>query len=568
MSRIKLGFVCAYLLISVLSFAQSPAQGGYDLLNRSQPVKAKAFFQNLVSSMPTPENYFYLGNFNLRIRDFDAASQAFKKGIEADPKGEYPLNKVGLAAVLVGQGKVQEAKPQFDKILFDTKEKDLDVIYRIAEAYSMFYELGQDEKLQNNDPGEALRLITLLESKISKKFPSLLPEHFEVRGDAFLIMNNGGDAVSAYEQVIRLQPNNLPVKTKIASVYLRGKNYKETQTRYKEIIEADSTFAPAIKKYGEYLIIGAQYKNASNYFRKYLTYSEPSPMDILETAKLLFLSKDYQGSMEFTEKAEALGVKDIDIARMKGYSNVELGNHQLGLTNLELMKSQGTKPYYLDDFYFGKAYQGLGNDSIAISYYDLAAPLDTNNNVYSIIHDIYYKNKKFLNAGEYAEKMMGWKTDRKTELGSGDYFKAGLDYYFAAAYTDNTDTLKRIELATKSDGFFGKAIEKNAKWPPFYISRARVNRILDIESKGIWAPYYMDFIRVVEELKQDPNTNYKLDKKQLFESYKALGGYYLGIGADETKADEYFKLALTIVPDDAQILEHFNSKTAKPEAGK
>ncbi len=568
MSRVKIGLTIALILSTVIVFAQNPAKEGFDLLYRDQPVKAKTFFENLVNSNPSPENYFYLGNFNLQIRDFEAASKAFEKGIELDSKGDYPLNQVGMAAVLVGKGKVEEAKPKFDKILADTKERDIDVIYRIAEAYEMFYELGQDDKLRNNDPGEALRLIGLLETKISKKFPNLLPEHYEVKGDAFLIMNNGGDAVSAYEQVVRMQPDNLEVKTKIASVYLRGKNYKETQARYKEVLEADSTFAPAIKKYGEYLIIGAQYKNAASFFRKYLKFSEPSPSDILETAKLLFLSKDYQGSMDYTQKAEALGVKDTDISRMKGYSNVELGNYQEGLGNLELMKKEAVKPYYLDDFYFGKAYQGLGQDSLAIVYYDLAAPLDTNNNVYSIIHEIYFKKKDFLNAGKYGEKMISWKNDRKETIGSGDYFRVGLDYYYATAYTDQADSAKRLELGAKSDNFFSSAIEVNPKWPPFYISRARVNRLIDFESKGIWAPFYTDFIRVVNELKAENSSSFKVDDNQLFESYKALGGYYLGIGEDENKADDYFKLALEIKPDDAQILEHFASKEKTEEVGK
>ncbi len=563
MYKMKWSLVLSLLLIGFSTLAQNPAQESFELLKRIQPLKAKKSIEQIVSNNPSPENYFYLGQFNLKIKEFNDAEAAFKKGIELDPKNDFILNQVGLISVDVAKGKVDEAKPKFDQILADTKEKDLDVIYRIAEAYEMFYELGQDEKFKNNNPGEALRLISLIESKISKKFPALLPEHFEVRGDAYLVMNDGGNAVSAYEQVLRLNPSDLNVKTKIATVYLRGKNYKETQVRYREILESDSTFAPAIKKYGEYLIIGGQYKNASNFFRKYLKYSEPSPEDILETAKLLFLSKDYQGSMEYTQKAESLGVKDADIARMKGYSRVELGEYQEGLANLTLMKNQGTKPYYLDDYYFGKAYQGLGEEDKAIEYYNLAAPLDTNNNIYSIIHEIYFKNKDFVQASEYGEKMIQWKSERKTDIGSGDYFRVGLDYYYATAYTESSDTLKRMELGTKGMGMFNEAIKINGKWPPFYISKARLNRILDFEGKGIWAPDYLDFIRVIDELKADNSTNYTADKNQIFEAYKALGGYYLGYESDEQKADNYFKLALEIKPDDTQILDHFKSKEEK-----
>jgi len=550
----------ALTLMSNLSFGQT-VQEGLHLIDRHQPGKAKHVFESLVASAPTGDNYFYLGYYYLTRRDFDNAKAAFEKGRAADPKNY--LVQVGLASILVGQNNVTAAKAEFDRILAETKNKNPEVMFRIAEAYEMYYTPGQDEKLANNDPAEAIRLIDLIQEK-TKKLPT--PEQYIVKGDAYLVKNDGGNAVSAYEQALLQDPKNIKAKVKIGIVYLRGKNYKETQARYKEALDIDSNYAPAIKRYGEYLIVGSQYKNASRYFRKYLEKAEATPEVTLETAKLLFLSKDYEGAMKFTQEAEQKGVKDDDIFRMRGYSNVEMGNHLLGVENLEGMVKRGVKPYYMDDLYFGKGYQGLGKDSIALTYFEKAAPLDTNNNIYSMIHDIRYKQKKYLDAANAGIKSIEWKEKKKQAVGSGDYFKVAMDYYLTAAFIPRTDTLARVNMAMRSDSAFAKAIQINDKWPPFYINRARANNFIDYGTKGLSTPYYEKFLATIETLRAEKNTQYKEDKNQLFEAYKALGGHHLTFTKDEAKVKEYFTKAQEIKPDDPDIKEYFNPASAAPAA--
>ena len=553
------------LLVSNLAFAQTP-QEGLHLIDRHQPFKAKQVFDALVAAAPTGENYFYQGYYFLTQRRWDDARKSFEAGKLADPKNSY-LNQVGIAAILVGQNNVNAAKTEFDRILADTKNKNVDVMYRIAEAYTMFYILGKDEAFNasNNDPAEAIRLVDLIQDRMLKDKKLPLPEHYLVKGDAYLIKNNGGDAVTAYESAVAQDPRNIKAKLKIGSVYLRGKNYKETQSRYKEAIDLDSNYAPSLKKYGEYLIIGSQYKNASRYFRRYLERAEATPEVTLETAKLLFLSQDYEGAMKFTDEADRKGVKDNDIFRMRGYSNVELKNYQQGIDNLEGMIRSGVKPYFMDDLYFGKGYQGLGKDSVALTYLERAAPLDTNNNVYLIIHDVRYKQKRFAEAATAGLSSIDWKVKKRQTVGSGDYFKLAMDYYFTAAYIARTDTVGRPAMAMRADSMFAKAIEINDKWPPFYINRARTNNFIDYNgTKWLGAPWYEKFLAAVETQKTEKSTQYKEDKNQLFEAYKYLGGYQLSVTKDEAKVKELFTKAQEIKPDDADIKAYFNPVAATP----
>ena len=548
------------LLISNIAVGQTTVQDGVNFLDRHQPNRAKQVFESLVASAPTGENYFYLGYYFLHRRDWDSAKAAFEKGKAADPKNY--LNQVGLASILVGQNNVNAAKAEFDRILAETKSKNPEVLYRIAEAYEMYYILGKEDSFNasNNDPAESIRLIDLIQEK-TKKLPT--PEQYIVKGDAYLIKNDGGNSVTAYEQALLQDPKNLKAKIKIGVVYLRGKNYKETQARYKEALDLDSNYAPGIKRYGEYLIIGNQYKNASRYFRKYLEKAEATPEVTLETAKLLFLSKDYEGAMKFTNEAESKGVKDNDIFRMRGYSNVEMGNFQQGIDNLDGMVKRGVKPFYQDDIYFGKGYQGLGKDSLAITYFEKAAPVDTNNNVYSMIHDIRYKQKRYLDASSAGLNSINWKKKKNQAIGSGDYFKVAMDLYLTAAYINKADTIARPAMAMRADTMFAKAIEVNDKWPPFYINRARANNFVDYTgTKWLGREYYEKFLIAVNTQKADKASQYKEDKNQLFEAYKYLGGYNLSLIKDEAKAKEMFLKAQEIKADDPDIKAYFNPEPA------
>ncbi|WP_406749680.1 tetratricopeptide repeat protein [Aquirufa salirivi] len=563
MKKMKSWILGLGLLVSNVAFGQT-IQDGLHFLDRHQPSRAKQVFESLVASAPTGENYYFLGYYYLNLRDWNNAKAAFEKGKAADPKNY--LNQVGLASILVGQNNVSAAKAEFDRIIKETKEKNPDVLHRIAEAYEMFYILGKEDSFNanNNDPGEAIRLIDLIQEK-TKKMPN--PAQYIVKGDAFLIKNDGGNAVTAYEQALLQDPKNVKAKVKIGIVYLRGKNYKETQARYKEAIDLDSNYAPAHRRYGEYLIVGNQYKNAARYFRKYLEKAEATPEVTLETAKLLFLSKDYEGAMKFTDEADKKGVKDNDIFRMRGYANVEMGNFQQGIENLDGMVKKGVKPYFMDDLYFGKGYQGLGKDSIALLYLERAAPLDTNNNVYSIIHDVRYKQKRYADAAKAGLGSIEWKKKKSQTVGSGDYFKVAMDFYLTSAYMDRADTLGRPAMAMRADSMFAKAIEINDKWPPFYINRARANNFIDYTgTKWLGAPYYEKFLASVEQQKAEKSTQYKEDKNQLFEALKFLGGYHLSVTKDETKVKELFTKAQEIKPDDPDIKAYFNPAPAAPAA--
>ncbi len=531
--KMKSLLVAAVLLFTGVVNGQTVQQGLMQV-DGDQPTKAKATMTAVVAASPTAENMYYLGYVLLRNDDLAGAKASFEKGLTTEPK--QPLNAVGLATIMLAEKNVTGAKAAFDKILLDTKMKNADVLYRIAEAYTLYE--------HTNDPGEAIRLIDLIPEKTKKP---LTADMQIVKGDAFLIKNDGGPAATAYEQAILLN-KSAKAYIRLGKVYLRGKNYQFTINNYQSAYETDSSYAPYYMSNGEYYIIFGKYKDASKLFRKYVDRAEATPKTLLTTAKLLFLAKDYEGALEFTKRAEALGATDNDVFRMKGYSFIETGKCQEGIDNLEKMLKAGVKPYYLDNVYFGKGYQCLKQDSLAITYYEKAAPLDTINNHYASMYTIAYGQKKYAKAVDYATKSMNWKLAKKQSFTSTDWYNAAMAQYFVTAFTPREDTLGRYTQGMKADSMYAKAIAINDKFAPFHLYRARTNSYIDYTgTKWLAVPHFEKFLTVVDMA--------KANKEQLYDAYRYLAGYNSIVTKDMVKVQENVDKAVAIKPEDPDGLK-------------
>jgi hypothetical protein len=198
--------------------------------------------------------------------------------------------------------------------------------------------------------------------------------------------------------------------------------------------------------------------------------------------------------------------------------------------------------------YFAKAYQGLKQDSLAILYYEKAAPEDTINNLNATMYPIAYSAKKYPKALEYAIKAMEWKLAKRQTLNSTDWYNAGLAQYYVTAYTPREDTLGRYNQGMKADSMFAKAIAINDKFAPFHLYRARTDSYVDYAgTKWLAAPHYEKFLSVVDTL--------KANKEQLYEAYKYLAGYNSIITKDLVKVQQYVDKAVAIKPEDPDGLK-------------
>ncbi|CAM3836380.1 tetratricopeptide repeat protein [Aquirufa aurantiipilula] len=288
------------------------------------------------------------------------------------------------------------------------------------------------------------------------------------------------------------------------------------------------------------------------WFLSFKIQAQNNRIDNLEEFSMeLYLTKNYEKILKDVEPMIENNKSSNKINQIIGYSKIELNKFKEGI---EWINEKVTNKIYMDDLYLGKGYLGIGSDSLALMYFEKAAPLDTNNNVYSLIHDVRYKQKRYADAAKAGLGSIDWKRKKNQTVGSGDFFKVAMDYYLTSAYMDRSDTIVRPAMAMKADSMFAKAIEINDKWPPFYINRARANNFIDYTgTKWLGAPYYEKFLASIEQQKNEKNSTYKLDLNHTFEAFKYLGGYYNSKVKDTAKAKEYFLNALQIKPNDPDI---------------
>lgn len=554
--RMKLVALVFGLLAFVNLQAQS-VQDGLALIHGERYNEAGDLFKKLAEGSPSADNQYYLGYYYVKTNQLDEAQKAFDKGIQLDEKSY--LNQVGLGTVALGKGDKVKAKGYFDTAE-KKKGKDAEVLFRIGEAYTLF------EK--TNDPAEAIRLLDE-----AVKRDKNLADAYIAKGDALMLRNEGGAAVTAYEYALTAKPNYAPAHNSIGQVYLRGKNYNLALENYKKAIEADPNFAPAYKDLAELYFFAQKFKQAAENFDLYIQKSGTTDPEMkLRAAQFAFTADDYAKSLQLLEDVKGKINNPITL-RMYGWSYFKTNEPDKAIQNLtEFMKVAPDKIIGDDYKYLGRAYNqkvtdGSGYDSTGVSYILKGADMDTSkteaSNTYKEVAALFYAAKDFKNAATTYEKGIALDTAKAS---ANDYYYLGLSNFQTAQtytvptaadsnYADSAQiAMDKKNLYLKADSIFATVTQKLPDWPYGYYWRASTlynayDRQENID-KGISAPYYQKLTELAEA---DPDpTKYK---SYLRLAYGYLAFYNQTTLKDQAKAKEYWEKLLKVDPDNASAKE-------------
>lgn len=291
--KIALGIAVGFL--SNFVFAQT-LQEGIASADSHKYAKAKQIFTEMISKSPTAENYFYLGNSYLTQfePDFNTAQENFNKGLEADKKSN--LNKIGLATVKLGKGD-KSAIMEIQNIVKDSKEKDAEVLYRAAEAFTLF-----------GTASTADIAIDYLNKAVEKSAKNGTPAHYYYTlGDAYrLKLTNSpqvaGAAMTAYEKALPSAKNKASVFTRIGTLWMQAQQWQSAKQNIDKAIASDPTYAPAYKAKAGYDIKYQQNALATQDLINYAKYADEDPNTQLEISKLFFTNEDYGNSKIYLDK--------------------------------------------------------------------------------------------------------------------------------------------------------------------------------------------------------------------------------------------------------------------------
>lgn len=547
------------------AFAQDIATG-LKQLDGNQACLAKETFEKLATATPSADNQFYLGYYYLRTKQPDLAKEAFEKGLAADLKSKENLNKVGMGAVALAKGDRTGAQTIFAEILKATKNKNVEVLQRISEAYTGYVVVDSMKPIyKTTDPAESIKLADVAIALMLKS-GAKNQEVYMAKGDAFYIKGEAGPAVSAYEDAINANPSLGKAFTKIAKIYWGGRNYELAQTNFKKAIEVDPDYGPANKEYAELFFYVRQYKPASRYMDAYVEKLGVCASDdeVLRSAQFNFVAEEFAKVNTKIAKVMSSGRTSDVLYRMQGWAAYKENQYEKAIQNLKKFIQQAPQKAIDND------YRYLGNSMLRISPVDTvaaianlekAAEMDTVDNGYKEIAAFYNSAKNYEKAIEYYDKVI----KREKNPTMQDLANLSVPYYNIAnrLFPSGADSLamrqKKRDYFMKADELYKKMIERKADYLYAHGQRAKANYYAytreEAMENGIAIPLMENYVKMAEAAPME-----EAIKQNLKTFYQVLGAYSVITLKDEVKAKEWFTKLLAIDPGNKVADDYLNPK--------
>lgn len=331
----RIAFGVAVGFFSNFTSAQT-LQDGVANADSHKYAKAKEVFTEMIAKSPTAENYFYLGNAYLTQFEpnFDLANENFNKGLEADKKSN--LNKIGLASVKLGKGD-KSSLMEIQNIVKDARDKDAEVLYRAAEALTLF------GGAQNADLA-----IDYLNRAVDKSQKAGTPAYYYYTlGDAYRLKLTtspqvAGSAMTAYDKALPVARNKASVYTRIGTLWMQAQQWQKAKESIDRAIASDASYAPAYKAKAGYDIKYQQNALATQDLVNYAKYADEDPDTQLEISKLFFTNEDYANSKLYLDKVFDK-VKDPIKFKLRAYLLYSEGDYLGAKASMEQFVSQAEK---------------------------------------------------------------------------------------------------------------------------------------------------------------------------------------------------------------------------------
>jgi tetratricopeptide (TPR) repeat protein len=178
-----------------------------------------SFFSSIQAQ--TDSNYYKQGLDNLNRQDFPAAVVSFQTALKVSPEDDKA--RQGLAIALIGIEKFPEASREIAKLLARSP-KDANLLEMAAQIFVRQKRFAEAEivlRRRLNLGGEQAESWTLF-------------------GDALDAQKKTAEAVTAYENAVRLAPDSIDLRYALGALYWKQVRYEAAEKEFLEILRRQS----------------------------------------------------------------------------------------------------------------------------------------------------------------------------------------------------------------------------------------------------------------------------------------------------------------------------------------
>jgi hypothetical protein len=406
------------------------------------------------------------------------------------------------------QNEGDKAKKLSDSVLKATDFKDPEFIQSIAAL------------MVSHPNHQAQYALSVLERIPLKKRNTAF--YYQIQGDAYRRLIQGGNAVTAYQKAIQLQPDFAKAYTSIARIYQTQANHALAIQWLEKAIEQDSLYGPAYFElfYSSYY---SQPSKAKEYLEKFVALSELSLAQLYMQMDFYFMQRQYKDAIDVAE--QILSRRNLQIAprvhKLKAYAFAALKDSMAALKNMETYFYVQSEPELIAkdyQFYSKLLLSQKETDRSVLSATNekallYAADFIDSANAYHAFLQLAIQEKKNDDVIGYAEKLGALTGGNMAAI---DLYHWGMAYYQKEMYhqSDSVFTLYTKRYPNEVYGWLWKARSLSHEPDQMYeaatiyaykmvieLGEKQLSRFENvvIQSHGYVGAYYANFLKNYDE---------------------------------------------------------------------
>ncbi len=524
------------LLVAIFSFNMIMAQSvdeGKRFIYYERFQSAKSVFQKMLAANPNnDEAAYWLGQAEIGLENVPAAKAIYQSKLATNPNSAILIAGMGHIALL--EGNKQDARNRFETAISLSQGKSIPVLNAVGYANA-----NPDSK--NGDAAYAID--QLKKATLIKGFND--PLVYTNLGDAYRKFADGGNAILAYQQALKLNPNYARAIYRSGKVYqTQGRNQEDLYMKfYNDAISKDPIYAPTYNNLFEYYY-STDVPKAAMYLDLALKNSDEDPKACYLRASVKYAQGLFN---EAVAKADECLAKEgpapyPNLYGIKGYAYNKLNDTAKAIAAFEeFFKRQNPEKIGSGDYstYATLLLKVPGSEDKAASLVEKAILLDSvEANKVTYLKDMaqaYEDQKRYKESGDWYSRIL---TIKKNPT-NVDLYNAGYGYFRAGDYATAVKIFNTYTVKYPDDAFGYYMVGK---------SNAGID---STGSLGLAVPAYEKTIMIGEAA-----TDKSKVVNQLVGSYKYFIEYYYNVKKDQAKALSYVDKALLLQPTDAQLLQN------------